>query len=772
MRAADQVRHRGAVTSRPARTASGRLPRRALAAAVVVLLAWLVVGGVGGPFTGRLAEVQENDSSAFLPESSESTRVADIAAEFQGGSSLPAVVVWQADGAQEGGAGQVTPLLAAAATDRLSRAGALPDVAGEPVGPLPSADGQALQAVVPFSGDLGGTELTERVEQLRALLADMPDGTAYVTGPAGIFGDFGEAFSEIDGLLLVVALTVVLVILLAVYRSPLLPLLVIVTGVLALGAAGGVVYVMTDAGLLTLNGQSQGILFILVVGAATDYSLLLVARFREELRAAEKGPAMATALRRTVEPVLASGGTVVLGVLCLLASELSSTASLGPVAAVGVVFAMLSALTFLPAALVLLGRAAYWPSRPRRGSPGVEEAGLWGRVARQVARRPRRVWVGVTVVLGLLCLLAPRLDTGGVAQADIFLEEVESVVGQDVLAEHFPAGQGTPALVVGPADATPALLEAVGGVDGVASAVPLGAGPPAGGEPLVVDGRVLLQATLAVPEDEAGDVVRDLRSTVREVSPAALVGGAAAIETDVNDASSRDLRLIVPLVLAVIGVVLALLLRSLLAPLLLVGTVVLSFGATLGVAWVVFEQVLDLPGGDPSIPLFAFVFLGALGIDYNIFLMTRLREEAAVIGTRAATVKALGVTGGVITSAGVVLAATFGALAVLPVLFLLQIAFLVAFGVLLDTLVVRGLLVPGLVHDLGRVVWWPSALARSEPAPRGDAPGEVSSDASAAGPGDQHGGEAAPASGEEPGDGRGTAAGAEPRPDHAGARPS
>ena len=704
--------------------------RRALALALVVVLAWLVLGGVAGSFTGRLAEVQENDNAAFLPESAESTRVAEQVAAFTGEDTLPAVLVW------ESADGRVSPALAQAAGSAVQEASGVPGTVGAPVGPFPSEDGQALQAVVSFQGDLGGEELVESVTTLRDLLAGTPDGEAFVTGPAGTFADFGEAFGEIDGLLLVVALGVVLVILLVVYRSPLLPLLVIVNSLLALGAASAVVYALTRAGLLDLNGQSQGILFILVVGAATDYALLLVARVREELRAAERVAAVRTAWRRTLEPVLASGGTVVLGVLCLLVSELSSTASLGPVAATGVVFAMLATLTFLPAVLVLLGRTAFWPFRPRLGSAGVEERGLWGRAARAVARRPRRVWVGVTAVLVLLCLLAPRLDTGGVAPSDVFLADVGSVAGSEALGRHFPTGAGQPALVLGAADALPGLLRAASSVDGVATVLPVGVEPtPTGpqGTPTVVDGEVLLQATLDGSPEEESRAVEALREAARGVDPDALVGGSAAIEADTLAASSRDLRVIVPLVLLVIGVVLALLLRSLLAPALLVVTVVLSFGATIGVASVVFTDVLDLPGGDPSIPLYAFVFLGALGIDYNIFLMTRLREEAQRIGTRAATVKALGVTGGVITSAGVVLAATFGTLAVLPILFLLQIAFLVAFGVLLDTFVVRGLLVPALVHDLGRVVWWPSRLARAEPGaePRGGShaePGEQAGD--------------------------------------------
>ena len=694
----------------------------------LVLLGWLVLGGATGPFAGLLSEVQENENSAFLPSDAESTRVSELQTDFVGDDALPAVLVWEApDGAQ------VTPELQASAREGLAALADVDDL-GEPVGPFPSDDGQALQAVVDITGDIAGPELSGVVEEIRAAVdvdaaaADdvdgaVPGGEVYVTGPAGIFGDFGEAFGEIDGLLLAVALAVVLVILLVVYRSPVLPFIPILTAVFSLGVASAIVYVLASDDVLDLNGQSQGILFILVVGAATDYSLLLVARYREELRRhAHRYEAMRVAWRRTLEPVLASGGTVVLGVLCLLASSLSSTRGLGPVSAIGVAVAVVATLTFLPAVLVLLGRWAYWPFRPQLGEPGETQKGPWAAVARLVARRPAAVLLATLVPLLIASGFATQLPTGGVANDDIFTTEVESATGQDVLEEHFPGGAGTPLLVVAPQGTGDDVTGVLQADDDVAQVVPTTTDPrDPSSAPVVVDAggdlgpAVQLQATLATPPgQESSAAVERLRGDLDRADLAALVGGAPAVDADIQEASARDLQVIVPLVLLVIFVVLALLLRALLAPLLLIGTVVLSFAATLGVGALVFTQVLDLPGGDPSIPLFAFVFLGALGIDYNIFLMTRVREETERRGTRAGTLVGLAVTGGVITSAGIVLAATFGALAVLPILFLLQIAFLVAFGVLLDTFVVRGLLVPAATYLLGGRTWWPSGLRRRE----------------------------------------------------------
>ena len=703
MTSTDEVRQNEAAGAQKARRLRWLLP-------ALLVLVWLFAGGPLGQYAGRLAEVQENDNASFLPAQAESTQVSELSAEFASNDVIPAVVVYEFDRT-------LTAADLAAIAEDVAAIAEVEGVVGEPVGPIPSDDGQSAQVVVPLDGS-EGFEVSVYVEELRAIVGsdgsiEIDGATSYVTGPAGFLADFGEAFGEIDGLLLLVTLVVVLVILLVVYRSPILPVLVLFSAVLALGVASAVVYALADNDVLTLNGQSQGILFILVVGAATDYSLLLVSRYREELRRHHsRYDAMRATLKGTYEAILASGGTVVLGVMALLLSELNSVQGLGPVAAVGIVFAMLAALTFLPAALVLLGRAAFWPFRPTYGSAPTEVRGLWGRVARFVGRRSRPVWIAVTLVLVGLAAFLPQFKADGVAQSDFFLTSVESTQGQQALARHFPAGTGSPATVIGPADQTETMLATITAEDGVAAAQPVV--DPVSGQVVVVDDLVQIDVTLqaAADSDEAEATVLTLRESLDDVSADALVGGLTAVQLDSQQAAQRDLRVIIPIVLLVILLVLMVLLRSILLPVLLVGTVVLSFAATLGLAAIVFNNVLDFPGGDPSVPLFAFVFLAALGIDYNIFLMTRAREETLVIGTRRGILKALAVTGGVITSAGIVLAATFGALFVLPILFLAQIAFLVAVGVLLDALVVRSLLVPALVFDIGPPVWWPSRLAR------------------------------------------------------------
>ncbi|MGY1828064.1 MULTISPECIES: MMPL family transporter [unclassified Blastococcus] len=679
---------------------------------LLVLVVWLGGAGPLSALGAGLTGLQENDVAAFLPDSAESTRVQELQQGFAPTQSIPAILLWE-------GEGGIDPATLATIAERVQQAADVAReadaLAGEPSPPIPSQDGEAVQAVLPLSPELGD-EIIPVVADLRDTLP--VEGTdSYVTGPGGIFADFANGFAGIDGLLLAAAFGVVLLILLVVYRSPILPFLVIGTAGLALTAANAVAYLLADAGAITVNGQSQGIAAILVVGAATDYGLLLVARFREELRSQQSAyAAMGTALRRSWEPIVASGATVVLGVLCLLLSDLGSNRGLGPISAVSVTLAVVAALTFLPAALTLLGRAAFWPFRPAYGVQPPEGRG-WQRVAALVGRRPRRVLALSTLALVAAAVFAPAYDASGITFSDAIRGESDAVAGQEALGRHFPAGAGSPTVVLTPEENWPAVAEAAAATEGVAAVLPFtGAeGPPQpGAEPLVVDGLVRLDVVLAVPADsvEAIETVQDLRTSLDGADPAALVGGDTASNLDTRETAARDLQVIVPAVLVVITVVLALLLRSLVAPLLLLGTVVLSVGATVGVAALLFDGVFGFPGSDPTILLIAFVFLVALGIDYNIFLMTRAREEATRHGTRDGVLRALAVTGGVITSAGLVLAATFGALSVLPLLFLVQLAFLVGFGVLLDTFVVRSLVVPAAVHLLGDRVWWPSRLAR------------------------------------------------------------
>jgi RND superfamily putative drug exporter len=711
---------------------------------LLALLAWLAVGGAGGPLVGRLSEVQTNDNASVLPSAAESTKVEGLSARFTAASTLPYFIVLSRS------SGLTAPDRAFAA----SLAQKLPDLslspAGErgqtdrlgdflvpgPLAAVPSQDGQGLLLVVPVDGeraddvlDGGETVVTVAADSIRAALTGAPGGLeSHITGPGGVVADLVAAFEGIDGKLLGVALLAVFVILLLVYRSPVLPVAVLLTSLLGLSGAAMVVFHLARAGILTVSGMTQGILFILVVGAATDYSLLLVARYREELHdETATFAAMRRAWRGSLPPVLASATTVVLGLLCLSLSQLGSTRSLGPVGAIGIAGALLAALTFLPVVL-LVGRWVFWPQVPHVDHLRAEDAvgrresrGLWGRVAGLVGRRPRTVWLVTAACLVAAAAFVPTFQASGVSQTDTFRTDVDSVIGQRVLAQHFPAGSGSPAVIIAPGEDLARVVDVTEKVPGIAQVTVLRQQPGAAGAgaatgaPVVVDGRVQVRAVLQPAADtpQAQAVVQRLRTAVDQVGTDVLVGGQSAINLDVRTATDRDLRVIVPAVLVVILLVLALLLRSLVAPLLLVVANVLSFGATIGVSALVFNHLLDLPGADPAIPLYAFVFLVALGIDYSIFLMTRVREESRRRGTRTGVLVGLVVTGGVITSAGVVLAATFGALATLPLLFLLQIAFIVAFGVLLDTIVVRSLLVPALAHDLGRRTWWPSRLSRA-----------------------------------------------------------
>ncbi|MEO6086530.1 MAG: MMPL family transporter [Umezawaea sp.] len=659
----------------------------------LALIAWLALGVVAGGYPGKLAEVQRNDGLSFLPATTEATEVVLAQERMAGGKIQPAVVVFSRDdGITEADLGTI-----AAAGQRVST---VAGVTGPVTQPTPSPDRMAVQFFVPVAAT-DGFQAGKTVERIREVLPDgLPTGLSVnVTGPGGFTADLGDVFSGLDGVLLLVTAAVVVVILVLVYRSPLLPIVVLGSAALALVTASLVVHPLAANGVLALSGQSQGILFILVFGASTDYALLLTARFREELaERKDSWSAITAALRASVESITASAGTVVLGLLCLLFSELPSNRGLGPIAAIGVVASVLTSLTFLPAALVLLGRTAFWPARPRSGH------GWWDRVAGLVGRRFRPVWIGTALVLAWLAIFAPTLSASGVGQSDVFLKRVDAVVGQEVLEAHFPGAAGGSVTIVAKREAAPAVVTAARDVAGVVWA-DVGFGE--------TDGRVAINAILNSPgeSDTAARTVQELRDAVHAVPGAnARVGGQAAIQAEIRDAAERDRLVIIPIALLVIFLVLTLLLRSVLAPLVLIATVLLSFGATLGVAALVFDHVLGFPGSDPSVPLYAFVFLVALGVDYNIFLMTRVREEAQTHGTRAGTLRALAVTGGVITSAGVVLAATFTALAVLPILFMAQISFLVAFGVLLDTFVVRSLLVPALFVHIGRVGWWPGEL--------------------------------------------------------------
>ncbi|MGB3008765.1 MAG: efflux RND transporter permease subunit [Candidatus Saccharimonadales bacterium] len=754
----------------------------------VLIAMWFIVAGVGGPYFGRISEVSDIDLSAFLPKNAESTKVNEELTKFRDQKTIPAIIVFTAK------RGDITDFHVQRINDRIPEIEKADGVVGDVSPAIVAKDKKAAFVVVQTDSESKIRDVLNNATKPLGQ-SSLNDLIYKVTGPAGFAADLTKAFGGIDGILLVTALTVVFVILLIVYRSILLPIIVLITSMFALTASIFIVWTMAKNGLVQINGQVQGILFILVIGAATDYSLLYISRYREELyKLASTWQATHAALRGAWEPIIASGGTVIAGLMCLLFSDLASNKALGPVGSIGIVMAMLAALTFLPVILYAVGRASFWPARPKADaiSRKKHEAklarGLWHNVGVFVASHPRAIWLSCIILLGAASLHYFQLRADGVEQSRLIVGYSEAREGQDILDAHFPAGSGSPVFVLASSLGYERLasdIESDKGIDSIAVTAdnspsgvkPLGrqeasiksdirrqvqkkydeqiapltaqqeaiaaqygpevasammesalsqipsvdsivdqAYPFADASAKVVDNLVLLQATLRDSPDSqaAKDTVQRLRALVRSRDSNALVGGPTAIQYDTNIASIHDRQTIIPIVLLAITLILMLLLRSIVAPLLLLVTTVLSFGASLGIAAWLFNDIWKFPGADPSVILYSFVFLVALGIDYNIFLMTRVREESLSIGTQNGIIKGLVVTGGVITSAGIVLAATFAALGVIPILFLFQLAFIVAFGVLLDTIVVRSLLVPALIKDLGSVVWWPSSLQKKK----------------------------------------------------------
>ena len=704
--------------------------RKFSALALLVVFIWLGISSVAGPIFGKLSEVQENDNSAFLPESAESSKVTEDILKFTASDSLPALVVVTGD-LNSANLKKANDFLASIpkieVEDSDGRDVQSYLVPNSKIIPIPSEDGKAILASVDLSNEkiaeplpAGEPALPAIVESIREKGKEVEDLQINVTGGGGILADFFGAFGTIDTTLLFTTLAVVAIILIIVYRSPLLWIFPLLSAVLALSVSGAIVYLLAKEKIITLNGQAQGILSVLVIGAATDYGLLLIARYREELHlAASRFTAMKKAWKGVFEPIVASGATVSAGLLVLLLSELDANRSLGPVGAIGVVVAIITMLTLLPAFLLLFGRWIFWPKIPHFDSKDEKLSGIWARVAAFVGRKPKRAGFITGIILIALAGYSSQLDADGLSQTETLVGNPDSVVGQEALAKHFPAGQGNPTYIIGPANKTNELLKIIENTNGVDEAFPVPNGPVIPGQslpaPKIVDNKVLISATLTDAADsfEAKQTILDLRTNLDSVSEDALVGGFTAVNEDIALANDRDNRLIIPTVLGLIFLILMILLRSFLAPFMLISTVVLSFAATLGACQLVFKYVFDFPGADTSFPLFAFVFLVALGIDYNIFLMTRVREESKKMGTKAGTLKALTVTGGVITSAGVVLAATFAVLGVLPLVFLAQLGFAVAFGVLLDTIIVRSVLVPALTLMAGKKIWWPSKLSKT-----------------------------------------------------------
>ena len=759
----------------------------------VVFAVWLIgiVVAVGpAELPARFAEAENNESTSFLPGEAESTAALEATESLQDGEIAPAVIVYRrASGLTAADRAFIGRNLA-----ELNRTSedfpAVRETDGRAFsGPIVSPDGKAAIVTAEIDAEGEGERILDPVEAWREVIADPGGGLeAKVTGGAGFSADAIEVFENINATLLLAALSLVVFLLIVIYRSPMfffVPLTAVIFAELLSRSIG---YGVSELGV-TINGQSSSIMSVLVLGAGTDYALLLVARYREELHTTvDKHEAMRTALASAGPAIFASAATVIAALLCLVLAKVDGTAGLGPIAAIGIACAALSMLTLLPALLTIFGRRAFWPFVPHtpqtapaptacserarrrivegtalgalvrvvvaclvvlvllpvvllnwllhrlsgrrfpslivgpldRAVFGPYEArrhrlehaadathGFWKRVGDRVAAGPRRVMLGSIAVLLIFCGGFAFFSTELTAE-DSYTTEVESVEGQKLLSKSFP--NGTTALtdiVVPRRGEVAAVRRAVAGVEDVEEVSgPVESGPPG----------TLVQATLAIEpySTEAFDLVEPIRAAAHEASPGALVGGPTAIEFDVRDAAGRDSIVIPPIVLVVVLLILIALLRALVAPLILIGTVILSFLAALGVGYFVFDVIFGYPGSDPSLPLFAFVFLVALGVDYNIFLIARAREETIAHGSRQGILRALAVTGAVITSAGIVLAGTFSVLASLPLTFLTEIGFVVAFGVLLDTFLVRSILVPSIALTIGDRFWWPSALAKGQ----------------------------------------------------------
>ncbi|MEU0528416.1 MMPL family transporter [Streptomyces niveus] len=671
----------------------------------VVLALWVVLLIPAVLLAGKLGDVQENDNSAWLPGDAESTAVVERAEKFQATDTVLALVIYDR---QDG-------VTAADMAKAQADAGAFQDVekvVGEPQGPLKSEDGKAIQTVVQVQKDKSGWDgINKVVKEMTDVGKADADGLGFhVTGPAGYASDSIDAFGGGGGLTAITA-AVVVVILLLTYRSPILPLLPLMTAGGALMTSEAVIYLLAKHAGLVVNTQTSFILTVLVFGAATDYALLLTSRYREELRRHEdRHEAMAVALHRSGPAIVASAATVAVSLMLLMLATLNSTQGLGPASAVGILVGLLAMVTLMPALLVICDRWVFWPVKPVYGSAAATKEGIWTRVGNAVSARPRVVWIGTALALGVMAIGAFGLKSDGLSNKDQFTNKPQMVVGEEIKNEHFPAGAGDPVYVVAKASSAEQVSAALADVPGVAGV----------SEPVVKGDEAMILGELedSPTGTSAMNTVERARTAVHAVDGAdAQVGGNTAIMLDTREAAAHDSKLIIPIVLVVVFLILALLLRAIVAPLLLMATVVLSFAAAIGVSNLVFEHVFNFAGTDANFPLLTFVFLVALGIDYNIFLVTRVREVALEQGTRRGALIGLSTTGGVITSAGLVLAGTFAAMASLPLVFAAELGFAVAFGVLLDTMIVRSVLVTALTLDADRWMWWPSALFRRQDVP-------------------------------------------------------
>ncbi|MEU2570938.1 MMPL family transporter [Streptomyces althioticus] len=669
--------------------------RRAVSWAVAGL--WVVALVLLLPLAGKFADVQQNRAVDYLPDGADSTQVARVQDELPGGESTDLVVVYHRDG----GLTAADRKTAAAQIAGVERKFELSDA---PRG-VASADGSTLMYPV-SSTEPGQDEEAQLafVDGVRETVGGTGGLSAEVGGPGAVGADMDEVFETIDGTLLTATLGVVTVLLVLIYRSPFLWLVPLAVAGAATVLAMAAAYGTHELFGITITGQSGGIMTVLVLGAGTDYALLLVSRYREELRRHERPyDAMRAALRGCGPAVLASSGTVAAGLLCLLAADLNSSSGMGPVGMVGVLAALVAMTTLLPAVLVLLGRRVFWPLIPAYGSTPKARRSLFAAMGTSATRRPAAVLTGGAVLLGALALGTLNLG-GDLRQEDAFTERPDSVSAMRTLAEEYPGRGAQPITVIAPAGDADEVVERVRGTEGVAEAAP--------GRADGTWAEITVFAT--APPESAGETrtIEALRDTLDGTG--AHVGGPSAEHLDLARSEARDRAVIVPLVLAAVFLILVVLLRSLVAPLLLLGAVVAVWGAALGIGGLVFGPLLGFAGTDPGIGLLSFVFLVALGVDYGIFLMHRMREESLNgAEPQAAALTALRTTGGVIASAGVVLAATFAVLTTLPLVAMVELGLVIAVGVLLDTFLVRTYLVTTASVLLGRRMWWPGALSRT-----------------------------------------------------------
>ncbi|WDF37973.1 MMPL family transporter [Streptomyces sp. T12] len=673
--------------------------RRRRAVPWLVLGLWIAVLAIASPFASKLADVQRDRAVDYLPASADSTQVAKIQDRLPGGEATEMVVVYH----REGG---LTAADKATAAEQIDRIAGGHELTGEPQG-IPSKDGTTLMYPV------ASTEPGQDEDKRDALVNDVRDVarggdglSVDVGGEGALATDASEVYNSLDGPLLYTTAGVVALLLILIYRSPFLWLVPLAVAGLADYLSMGVAYGLNQGFGTSVSGQSSGIMTILVFGAGTDYALLLVSRYREELRRIERPyDAMVAALRGCGPAVLASSGTVAAGLLCLLAADLNSSRGMGPLGTVGVLCALVAMLTLLPAILVLLGRRVFWPLVPRYGSTPKARRSLFTAMGSSAGRRPLTVLAGGAVLLGALALGAFNLP-GSLKQQDSFTSKPDAVAAMETLGKAYPERGTQPITVITPQGRADETLASIRGTRGVDSAR----------EGRTGDGWTEISVLATAPPQSAGETATI--EALREQLDGSYVGGPSAEQLDLKDTNARDRLVVVPIVLLSVLLILVALLRSLVAPLILVAAVVAVWGAALGIGGLVFGPVFGFEGTDPGLGLLSFVFLVALGVDYGIFLMHRMREESLKGAEPAsAALTALRTTGGVIASAGLVLAATFAVLTNMPMVQLVELGFVIAVGVLLDTFLVRTYLVTSASVALGRKVWWPGALSREPERP-------------------------------------------------------